>query len=106
MQKECAKQHMNLTIEFFGVPSILQSDNGREFRNMVVQALTAMWPDMKFVHGRARHPQSQGSTERANADVKKMLATWMRDNNSLKWSIGCHRWAYNRRLYQEKNGQN
>ena len=43
----------------FGVPSILQSDNGREFRNMVVQALTVMWPDMKFVHGRARHPQSQ-----------------------------------------------
>jgi hypothetical protein len=48
-----------------------------------------MWPDMKIVHGRARHPQSQGSTERANSDIKKMIATWMRENRSLKWSIGC-----------------
>jgi hypothetical protein len=48
-----------------------------------------MWPDMSFVHGRARHPQSQGSTERANGDIKKMIASWMRDNKSLKWSIGC-----------------
>jgi hypothetical protein len=44
---------------------------------------------MKLVHGRARHPQSQGSVERANADIKKMLATWMRENRSVKWSIGC-----------------
>ena len=44
---------------------------------------------MQFVHGRARHPQSQGSTERANGDVKPMLAAWMRENKSLKWSIGC-----------------
>ena len=44
---------------------------------------------MTFVHGRARHPQSQGSTERANGDIKVMLATWMRENNSLKSSIGC-----------------
>ena len=73
----------------FGVPAILQSDNGREFRNQIVTALKLMWPDMQFVHGRARHPQSQGSTERANADIKKMLATWMRDNKSLRWSIGC-----------------
>jgi hypothetical protein len=54
-----------------------------------VTALEKMWPDMKFVHGRARHPQSQGSVERANADIKKMLATWMRENRSIKWSIGC-----------------
>jgi hypothetical protein len=33
-----------------------------------------MWPGMKIVHGRARrHPQSQGSTERANSDIKKMI---------------------------------
>jgi hypothetical protein len=44
---------------------------------------------MSLVHGRARQPQSQGSIERANADIKKMLATWMREHKSLKWSIGC-----------------
>ena len=42
-----------------GVPAILQSDNGREFRNQVINALKDMWPDMKIIHGRARHPQSQ-----------------------------------------------
>jgi hypothetical protein len=72
-----------------GVPTILQSDNGKEFRNSIVKALKDMWPDIQFVHGRARHPQSQGSVERANADIKKMLASWMRDNKSLNWSIGC-----------------
>ncbi|CAF1064355.1 unnamed protein product, partial [Brachionus calyciflorus] len=72
----------------FGVPYILQSDNGREFRNQIVNALKSMWPEMSIVHGRARHPQSQGSVERANSDVKKMLATWMRENKSTKWSIG------------------
>ena len=73
----------------FGVPYILQSDNGREFRNQIVSALKVMCPEMSMVHGRARHPQSQGSVERANSDIKKMLASWMRDNRSTKWSIGC-----------------
>ena len=38
--------------------------------------------ERKIVHGRSRHPQSQGSVERANADVKEMLATWLSENNS------------------------
>jgi hypothetical protein len=72
----------------FGIPYILQSDNGREFRNQLLSALKCMWPEMHVVHGRAPHPQSQGSVERANADIKKMLATWMRENRSTKWSLG------------------
>ena len=71
-----------------GVPIILQSDNGKEFRNQIISALKSMWPDLSLVNGRARHPQSQGSVERANADIKKILATWMRENKSTKWSIG------------------
>ena len=43
---------------------------------------------MYIVHGRPRHPQSQGSVEHCNGDVKVMLATWMRTNKSKKWSIG------------------
>ena len=42
-----------------GIPAILVSDNGREFRNQVINALKDMWPDMKIIRGRARHPQSQ-----------------------------------------------
>jgi hypothetical protein len=72
----------------FGAPSILQSDNGKEFRASVVEELKTMWPDLKIVHGRARHPESQGSVERSNGEVKKLLGTWIRENKSMKWSIG------------------
>ena len=40
----------------FGAPATLQSDNGREF----ITELTTLWPELKLVTGRPRHPQSQG----------------------------------------------
>ena len=43
----------------FGSPNILQSDNGREFANKVVEELVRMWPGCKIVHGKPRHSQSQ-----------------------------------------------
>ena len=45
-------------------------DNGREFRNSVINSLKTIWPGIKIIHGRSRRPQSQGSVERANGDVK------------------------------------
>ncbi|KAK4297539.1 hypothetical protein Pmani_030050 [Petrolisthes manimaculis] len=60
---------------FFGAPVILQSDNGSEFTSQV-------WPKLTLVHGKPRHPQSQGSVERANGDIKDMLVAWMADNDS------------------------
>lgn len=72
----------------FGAPVLLHSDNGREFVNNVITELTALWPELKIVHGKPRHSQSQGSVERANQDVERMLASWMTDNKSSNWSIG------------------
>ncbi len=72
----------------FGAPVILQSDNGREFRAAVVEELRSLWPELKIVHGRARHPESQGSVERSNGEVKKLLGCWIRENKSVTWSIG------------------
>eukprot|EP00102_Acyrthosiphon_pisum_P007693 XP_003243096.1 PREDICTED: KRAB-A domain-containing protein 2-like [Acyrthosiphon pisum] len=72
----------------FGAPSILQSDNGREFVNCVIDKLKQLWPECVIIHGRPRHPQSQGSIERANQDVEHMLRAWMQDNVSQRWSIG------------------
>jgi hypothetical protein len=72
----------------FGAPAILQSDNGREFVNKIISELCAMWKDLKIVHGKPRHSQSQGSVERANQDVQNMLATWLQDNKTKKWSNG------------------
>ncbi|XP_050529731.1 KRAB-A domain-containing protein 2-like [Daktulosphaira vitifoliae] len=50
----------------FGAPMILQSDNGREFANKIIEDLKEMWDTLKIVHGKPRHSQSQGSVERAN----------------------------------------
>lgn len=72
----------------FGAPFILQSDNGREFSNKIIEALKDLWPGLKLVHGKPRHSQSQGSVERSNQDVRDMLVAWMLDNNTKQWSEG------------------
>lgn len=72
----------------FGAPVILQSDNGREFVNKIINDLKIMWPMLKIVHGKPRHSQSQGSVERANQDIQNMLITWMQTNSVKSWKEG------------------
>ena len=56
------------------------------------------WPTTKVLHGKPRHPESQGSVERANRDLKNAQASKMRDNsNDLCW------FKYVRRVQLEKN---
>lgn len=45
-----------------------------------------MWPELKIVHGKPRHSQSQGYIERVNQDREKMLCTWLEFNKTTKWS--------------------
>ncbi|XP_029348381.1 KRAB-A domain-containing protein 2-like, partial [Acyrthosiphon pisum] len=84
---EVANELLSILLTF-GAPKILQSDNGREFVNSVINELKDLWPECVIVHGRPRHPQSQGSIERSNQDIEHMLRTWMADNKSKKWSVG------------------
>jgi hypothetical protein len=72
----------------FGAPSVLQSDNGKEFVNKIIDYVTLMWFELKIVHGNPRHSQSQGSVERANQDIENMITTWMQYNNTSKWNEG------------------
>jgi hypothetical protein len=72
----------------FGAPYILQSDNGREFTAKIIEDFRSLWPELKIIHGTPRHPQSQGSVERGNGDIKDMLRCWLQDNNTNKWSVG------------------
>ncbi|CAF4872984.1 unnamed protein product [Pieris macdunnoughi] len=74
----------------FGAPYILQSDNGCEFTENIIEELTAMWPEFKIIHESPRRPQTQGSVERSNRDVENMLRMWMKDNKSTNWSVGCY----------------
>ena len=62
--------------------------NGSEFTAAVITELASMWPDLKIVHCKPRHHQSQGSVERANSDIKEMLVAWMADNISTDWTMG------------------
>ena len=82
-----------------GPPHILQSDNGGEFCNSTLFALiNDKWPCTKIIHGKPRHPASQGSVERANREIKNALGSKMRENsNDLSWV------KYLRRVQYEKN---
>lgn len=71
-----------------GAPSVLQSDNGRAFSNQIVSSLKDLWPELKIVHGKPRHNQSQDSVERANQHIENMLTTWMLEQNTTQWSQG------------------
>ena len=71
-----------------GAPAILQSDNGSEFTAQVIIELKQLWPDLVIIHGKPRQPQSQGTVERANCDVKDMLVAWLADNNTNEWTVG------------------
>lgn len=83
----------------FGAPYILQSDNGREFTANIIEELTSMWPECKIIHGSPRRPQTQGSVERSNQDVENMLRSWMNDNRSVNWSVGCYHVQYKKILH-------
>lgn len=67
----------------------LQSDSRKEFVAKVIEELTASCQWIQIIHSQARHPLSQGSIERANADIKHMLMAWVRENQSTNWSYGC-----------------
>ncbi|KAK4880969.1 hypothetical protein RN001_004288 [Aquatica leii] len=47
------------------------------------EEIVSNWPDCKIVHGRPRHPESQGSVERSNQDVENMLRSWMTPYRAL-----------------------
>uniref|UniRef100_A0A4W3GZE2 KRAB-A domain-containing protein 2-like n=1 Tax=Callorhinchus milii TaxID=7868 RepID=A0A4W3GZE2_CALMI len=71
-----------------GAPAVLQSDNGSECTARIVTELKQVWPNLTLFHGQARHPQSQGSVERTNRDIKEMLGAWLSDNNAQDWTVG------------------
>ena len=71
----------------FGPPKILQSDNSRAFVATVITELKHIWTDLLIIHGRPRHPQSQGCIERANGDLEIKLSKWIQDNQK-RWSSG------------------
>ncbi|CAG8667591.1 4841_t:CDS:1, partial [Diversispora eburnea] len=60
-------------------PTILQSDNGKEFVAQVIKELIELWPSVTIINGRPRHPQSQELIERANGILEQKLGKWKED---------------------------
>ena len=77
----------------FGCPHILHSDNGGEFVSNVTQILCSQL-NIKVIHGRPYHPQSQGQVENLNKRVKRalvlMFLKFKKDDQAKIWpSILC-----------------
>lgn len=64
-------------------PTIVQSDNGGEFKSQVSEGLKQK--GIKQVFSSAYHPQSQGAIERWNATLKNMLKRYFAQNSTKKW---------------------
>jgi len=69
-------------------PTILQSDNGKEFCAEVIKELVSLWPSVKIINGRPRHPQSQGLVERGNGILQQKLGKWRETSGRSDWSYG------------------
>ncbi|CAG8825682.1 9923_t:CDS:2, partial [Gigaspora margarita] len=65
----------------FGPPTKLQADNGSKFITSVLKKTCNAF-EIKLVHGRARHPQSQGKIERFNQILSWHLTKIMWDKVS------------------------
>ena len=71
---------------FFGLPYLLQSDNGIEFVNSLINETLKIWPGKcKIINGSPRKPWVQGCVERYNACVEEMISYRKEDSKINDW---------------------
>ena len=76
-----------MVFAYYGLPSILHSDNGLEFKNALVTNLVNTWSGTcKIVHGKPRCPWVQGKVEQSNGTLQKILSSMMEERNNDTWS--------------------
>lgn len=66
-------------------PTVLQSDNGKEFKNLWMAKLCKRY-NIKQIYGSPYRPQSQGCIERFNGTLKRMLYAHMTRFNTKVWA--------------------
>jgi transposase InsO family protein len=65
--EEVAQGLIIFVFSCYGLPNILHSDSGLEFKNKLVTSLVDRWSgSCKIVHGRPRCPWVQGKVEQSN----------------------------------------
>lgn len=77
---------MSEWIGAFGVPTIVQADNGREFKGVL--KLLLLSHGVKIKNGRPRTPRTQGLVEQANGTVKEKILAWKLENGLSGWAVG------------------
>ena len=50
-----------------------------------------LWSECKTIHGKPRDPQSQGSVERANHEIKRVIGSLMRNRTMTAGLSTFHR---------------
>lgn len=69
---QCVEVAFQDLIFKYGAPKFLQTDNGTEFKNTCINDLCNQY-NIRMIHGRPRHPQSQGIVERLNQTISRYL---------------------------------
>ena len=91
--KDVAQALQTSVFPVFGLPSILHSDNGREFINKLIEEVTSTWPgQVQLVSGRPRHPQSQGLVEQAHYTLERMISAKILDDQTKSTSPRWTEW--------------
>jgi hypothetical protein len=71
-------------IGHFEPPEILQCDNGRELKGVLLILLKKY--GVKVINGRPHTPSTQGLMEQANGTVKTRLRAWKEDTRIKAWA--------------------
>jgi len=78
-------------LSFFEPPKIMQRDNEREFKGVLLVLLKEY--GIHVVNGCPRNPSTQGLVEQANVTIEMKLRCRMHDNNSAVWHLSLPRIA-------------
>lgn len=84
--EETIRDGLRVAFGAMGVPKIVQSDNGPEFKNAFMTELLNE-EDFKFITSEAYRPQSQGQVERFNRTIKSWLQMMMTKNGDRRWKV-------------------
>ena len=77
---------MSEWIGAFELPTIVQADNGKEFKGVL--KLLLLLHGVKIINGRPRTPRTQELIEQANKIVKEKILTWKLENGLSGWAVG------------------
>jgi len=82
-ESESVALHLGGFIGIFGIPGILQCDNGTEFKGACDQL--EKHHGIPVVYSKPRTPQTNGLIEQANGVSKSKILAWMTEMVSTEW---------------------